>query len=64
MRDLLIGALAVAAGIFVEKKYNVSGKIAEQVKKYTDKDMSDTEEYEEEPVEETEDMAFNTTNAL
>lgn len=51
MRNLLIGALAVAAGIYVEKKYNVSGKIAEQVKKYTGKDMSDTEEYEEPVVE-------------
>lgn len=33
MKNLFIGALAVAAGVYVEKKYNVSDKIAETVKK-------------------------------
>ncbi len=39
MKKLLIGVLAVAAGIYAEKKYNVSGRMAEQIKKYTSKDI-------------------------
>jgi len=48
MKDLLIGALAVAAGIYAEKKYNVSGKVAEQVKKFTGKDLFGAENREPE----------------
>ena len=40
MKNLLIGTLAVAAGIYVEKKYNISEKFLEQVKKYTGQDLS------------------------
>lgn len=39
MKDLLIGVLAAATGIYVEKKYHVSEKVIEQVKKYTGKDL-------------------------
>lgn len=46
MKDLFVGVLAVAAGIYVEKKYNVSEKVAEQVKKYTGKDLFCTEDKE------------------
>ena len=46
MKDLFVGVLAVAAGIYVEKKYNVSEKVAKQVKKYTGKDLFCTEDKE------------------
>lgn len=46
IKDLFIGTLAVAAGIYVEKKYNVSDRIAEQVRKYTGKDLFDTDNRE------------------
>lgn len=46
MKDLFIGTLAVAAGVYVEKKYNVSDRIAEQVRKYTGKDLFDTDNRE------------------
>lgn len=41
MKDLLIGVLAVATGIYAEKKYHVSDKFIEQVKKYTGQDLFD-----------------------
>ena len=40
MKDLFIGALAVAVGVYVEKKYKVCDKIAEQVKNFTGKDST------------------------
>lgn len=46
MRNLFFGALAVAAGIYAEKKYNVSGMIAEQVRKYTGVDLLGDEDHE------------------
>lgn len=47
MKNLLIGTLAVAAGIYIEKKYHVCDKVAGQIKKYTGKNPF--EEADEKP---------------
>lgn len=47
MKDLFIGALAVAVGIYVEKKYKVCDKIAEQAKNFTGKDLFDMDDEEQ-----------------
>lgn len=39
MKNLILGLLAVATGVYVEKKFNVSDKIADQIKKYTGRDI-------------------------
>ena len=47
MKNVFIGVLAMAAGAFVEKRYNVSGRIVEQIKKYTIGDLLGKVEIEE-----------------
>jgi len=46
MKDLFIGALAVAVGVYVEKKYKVCDKIAVQVKNFTGNDLFDMDDEE------------------
>lgn len=38
MRNLLFSALALAAGIYAEKKFNVSDRIAEHINQFTNND--------------------------
>lgn len=46
MKDLFIGALAVAVGVYVEKKYKVCDKIEVQVKNFTGNDLFDMDDEE------------------
>lgn len=50
MRRLLFSALAVAAGIYAEKKFNVSDRIAERINQFTNNDP------EEEEIEDEDDF--------
>jgi len=38
MKDLILGMLAAAAGIYAEKKYNVSERLTELVRSATNKE--------------------------
>lgn len=50
MRTLIFSALAVAAGIYAEKKFNVSDRIAERINQFTNNDP------EEEEIEDEDDF--------
>lgn len=50
MRRLLFSALAVAAGIYAEKNFNVSDRIAERINQFTNN------EPEEEEIEDEDDF--------
>lgn len=48
MRNLLFSALAVAAGIYAEKKFNVSDRIAERINQFTNNNQEEEVHEDEE----------------